>query len=102
MVSFLLFTVNSFSSTRSSQSADHIAQHLNSKQDAINDGSSQQLSEKNETENDESNFELQALALPFLISYFHFEVSAPLSVSVQPLTEKTAHPIYVSVCNFRI
>jgi len=101
--SFSLFTFNSFGNTRALQSPDHVPQHFTSKQDAGTDGSSQQLSEKNETEN-ESNFELQALTLPFSISYFLVEISLqPITIiSAAPFAEETAHSIYASVCNFRI
>jgi len=99
--SFLLITIISLSSSSNAQSPDQLHQHLSSKQDAVNDGSSQQLSEKNETEN-ESDFELQALILPFFISYFQLEISQPVIQQAQPLAEKTSSPIYVSVCNFRI
>jgi len=99
--SFSLFTINSLANSKGSQSADHVPQHITSRQDAITDGSSQQLSEKNETEN-EGDFELQALTLPFSLSFFQFEIAQPVIQAAQPLAEKTVHPIYVSVCNFRI
>lgn len=103
LVSFALFTVNSFSNTaKSFQSHDHIPQHFTSKQDALTDGSSQQLSEKNETEN-EGNFEIQALTLPFSVSYLPVEtLQQPVLVFAEPLAESMAHPIYVAICNFRI
>lgn len=100
--SFILFTYNSFSFTRSNPSPDHIAQHFTSKQDAATDGSSQQLSEKNETENDEGSFELQPLSLHFIFSYFQFEISQPVVVTASPLAEKITHPIYVAIRNFRL
>ncbi len=59
------------------------------------------LFEENENET-EDGFELQSFVLPFFISYFQFEVSTPLLVSVKPLTEKLTNPIYIAVCNFRI
>lgn len=57
--------------------------------------------EENENES-ENDFELQALVLPFFISYFQNKLVQLKTISAPPLAEKLTNPIYLSVCNFRI
>lgn len=59
------------------------------------------LFEENENQKEKS-FELQAHILPFIISFAKHCIVQQQFFSVNPLTEKTSNPIYISVCNFRI
>jgi hypothetical protein len=59
------------------------------------------LLEENENET-ENEFELHEFTLPFHFSYYIYDVTITSVVSVKPLTQKRANPIYLSVCNFRI
>ena len=59
------------------------------------------LFEENET-NSENDFQVQAILLPFFVSFFQNEVSQPTFTSAAPLAVKQSNPIYIEVCNFRI
>lgn len=59
--------------------------------------------EKNESETEsESSFHVQAIILPFLISFFLTQESLTQDFLAEPLSAKQTNPIYISVCNFRI
>lgn len=63
--------------------------------------SSDSILEESENETEDVFFN-QVCTLPYFISYFKYDILKILPVAVNPLTEKTKNPIYVSVCNFRI
>ena len=100
-VGSLCFTsLTGFFSTQNHPNPDHILHQFISKQSVEDGGCSQLVFEKNENET-ENGFQAQALALPFLVSYFQFEISELPPIFVQPKTN-TPTNLYIAVCNFRV
>ena len=100
--SFGFTSMSSLASTLHSHSQGQIQKQFISKEDTENN-CSQVLFEKNENENEsESDMQLQALLLPFFVSFFQLEVQELAYMSAHPLSVKYTNPIYISVCNFRI
>lgn len=104
LCSFTLFSFNSFSNNAGSRVTSHTRKQLSEKPVSQADGSSQQLSEKNETETEDGcELQAQSVSLPSFFSYFQFEISEICSYpSVQFFAEQLPNPIYLSVRNFRI
>lgn len=102
-ISSLLFsTFNSFGSGQTSDDTNRAQHHFATKHDVGNDNSNQSVFEENENEKNENVLQSHILTLPFLISFFQFEVSDPHPAGYQLLAANPANPIYISVCNFRI
>jgi hypothetical protein len=101
LASFGLLSFSGYSSINNSGPVDH--QHL-LVSSAHNDvsGNTPQISEKNETENDDT-FEVQAFDLPFLISNIQIEFfHQTFSSFYHNKVDKTDNLIYKKVCNFRV
>ncbi|MBA3682479.1 MAG: hypothetical protein H0W73_15145 [Bacteroidetes bacterium] len=90
----------SFSNSSDNTSAFH-SEHQFSTQKDNTSVSFKLLFEENENET-ESDFELIAVLLPFLINYSQATSIPSQYFSVSPFSEKLTNPIYLSVGNFRI
>ena len=103
LVSFSFYSINSIAGLSASLSQDQIHKKYTEKQNSTDNNSSQQLSEKNETETEsEKDFTAPAFVLNFFVSCFQLEVLQTSPHSAQLLAENTSNPIYISVRNFRI
>jgi len=103
--SFCFTSLNGYASLQTIQDPGHAQKQFVSKHDVENNNYSQLLFEKNENENEnesETDLQLQVLLLPFLISYFQFEIQSLSFITVPAPEVKYTNPIYLSVCNFRV
>ena len=93
--------MSGFSELSFSRFSGHSVKQVSEKQSALADDSSQQTSEKNESETEDC-FEFQALVLPFLFSFFHIEIAQFSHTISKPIVKEPSSPLYISVCNFRV
>ena len=101
IASFGAKTVQNLSTNSSLCKFNHKKLALVSNKYDYGSSSSDSLLEESENETEDVFFN-QVFTLPYFISYFKYDILKIPPVAVNPLTEKTKNPIYVSVCNFRI
>jgi hypothetical protein len=100
LFSFTLLSLNSFAASNGTVTS-HIYKQFHAKPEGVADNSSQQLSEKSETES-EDGCELQALTLPFFFSCLQSQTKLLACRSAMAPARQLLTPIYLSAHNFRI
>lgn len=102
MVYLAIYFFTAYSGSLNAAPIVHFQKQFVTEHNTSIDGVNQQLSENNETENDD-DVEITVLKLPFLLSFLQLNVSYnPLYHITHNLAETLTNPIYISVCNFRI
>lgn len=99
--SFCFTSLSGLASSQNVHNFNHVQKQFSSKEDTENGCCSQLVFEENEKEN-ESIFHTQAFVVPFLGSYFEFEISQSTLITLQPVLVEQTNPIYIAVCNFRV
>jgi len=95
--------MSGYASTQNFRATDHSQKQYIAKQSAEDASCSQLLFEKIENENEsKSDWQMQAILLPYLASYFQRELSPSTLLTAEPLTLDPSSPIYLAVCNFRV
>ena len=97
----MLMSFSGFCNSASNDDIFNTSHKVSTAKNSTND-SSQFIIEENENENENDFAAAQLIVTPFLFSYFQVSSFQILHFFQLSFTGKTANPIYLSICNFRI